>query len=220
MRVEQIYVTETGLRVHPDAVQQYVPGWTVFALFWLAQILALNLMGERTSGIATRVVASPVSSLAYVTGKLLPFMLVNLLQAVAMFGVGVGVLPLLGCPRLSVPNVPALVILTLAISLASLSFGLLLASLFRSSVLVGVASAAALIIMAVLGGIMVPKFIMPAAMQRLALFVPHGWALEGYLDVIMRGASTRAILPNVAALCGFAAPPFVVAVWRRRRAAS
>jgi ABC-2 type transport system permease protein len=217
MRVAQLYVDRAGVEVHPDAVQQYVPGWTVFALFWLSQILAVNLLNERSSGIGTRIVASPVSSLAYVTGKLLPFLLVNLLQAVAMFAVGVLVLPLLGCPRLAIHNVPALALLTLAISLASLSFGLFLASVFRSSVLVGVVSAAALIIMSVLGGIMVPKFVMPEAMQRLGLIVPHGWALEGYHDVLMRGAETRAILPHVAALCGFAAPPFAIAVWRRRR---
>lgn len=217
VEVEQIYVGSGGAHVHPDAVQQYVPGWTVFALFWLAQILANNLISERASGIHLRIVASPMSALSYVSGKLVPYLLVNLLQAVAMFGVGVTVLPLLGAPRLLVTNLPALALITVAISLTSLSFGLFLAACFRSQVLVGVGSAAALIIMAVLGGVMVPKFVMPAFMQRLSLFVPHGWALDGYLDVLMRGASVRDVLPNVGALCCFAALPFAVAVLRRSR---
>ena len=217
MKVEQIYVDRAGVVVHPDAVQQYVPGWTVFALFWLSQVLAVNLLNERSSGIGTRIVASPVSSLGYVTGKLVPFLLINLLQAVAMFAVGVLVLPWLGCPRLAIHNVPALALLTLAISLASLSFGLFLASIAHSGVQVAVVSAAALIIMSVVGGIMVPKFVMPEMMQRLSQLVPQGWALEGYHEVLMRGASIRAILPHLGALCAFAAPPFAVAVWRRRR---
>jgi ABC-2 type transport system permease protein len=100
----------------------------------------------------------------------------------------------------------------------SLSFGMFLASVFRSSVLVGVVSAAAMIIMAVLGGVMVPKFVMPELLQRASLLVPHGWALDGYLSILMRGARTEAILPNVGALVLFALPPFVVAVWRARRA--
>jgi ABC-2 type transport system permease protein len=131
--------------------------------------------------------------------------------------VGVLVLPWLGCPRLAIHNVPALALLTLAISLASLSFGLFLASIAHSGVQVAVVSAAALIIMSVVGGIMVPKFVMPELMQRLSLLVPQGWALEGYHEVLMRGASIRAILPHLGALCAFAAPPFAVAVWRRRR---
>ncbi|MBI4705416.1 MAG: ABC transporter permease [Deltaproteobacteria bacterium] len=214
--MERIYLSSAATAVAPNAVQLSVPGWTIFALFWMAQILALNLMAERTSGIQARIMASPVSSLGYVTGKTIPYLLLNFLQAVVMFAVGVWALPWLGCPRLAVTGVPALALLTLAVSLVSLAFGLLLATLLRSTLLVAVLSAALLIIMGIAGGIMVPKSLMPPIMQRLSLLVPQGWALEGYLDILVRGTSAGHVLPKVGALLGFAALPLFLVLWRRR----
>jgi ABC-2 type transport system permease protein len=63
---------------------------------------------------------------------------------------------------------------------------------------------------------MAPRYIMPDFMQQLGLLSPHTWALEGYHDVILRGATVTAILPTVGVLLAFAAVFFGLAAWRFR----
>jgi ABC-2 type transport system permease protein len=71
--------------------------------------------------------------------------------------------------------------------------------------------------MAALGGVMVPRAVMPAAMQTLGLATPHAWALTGYQSVLVGGAGLSGILGPVAALAGFAALFFGIALFRLRR---
>ncbi len=212
--VEQRYTSAQGKEITPNSVQQNVPGWTVFALFWIAQILAINLITERLTGAYARILVAPMSLLQYLLGKILPFFLINLLQAALMFAIGIYVLPWLGAPRLEIQNPGGVMLLTVAISFVSISFGLFLAAISRSSFMVASISAAALIIMTVIGGIMVPKFVMPAFMQQMSLVVPHGWALDGYLNLLVRHYATEDILPIVGVLCLYALGFFLVALLR------
>jgi ABC-2 type transport system permease protein len=53
---------------------------------------------------------------------------------------------------------------------------------------------------------MVPRLIMPEAMKTAGLLVPHGWALDGYFDVLVRSGTTVGdVAPEVCAILGFAA---------------
>jgi ABC-2 type transport system permease protein len=187
----------------PNSVQQNVPGWTIFALFWIAQILCINILGERQTGAFKRVMVAPISFARYMLAKTIPFILINIAQAVLMFALGVFILPMVGCPELVLRNVPALVLLTLTISFTAIGFGLMMASLSKTVFLSASVSASVLIIMTALGGIMVPRFVMPEVMQKMSLFVPHGWALEGYLNILVKHQTTYQILPHVGALALF-----------------
>ena len=217
LSVTQAYTSTRGRPVRPNSVQQSVPGWTIFALFWIVQILAVNIINDRQSGAFKRVLVAPISMWKYLAAKTVPFFIINLLQAVVMFSIGVFVLPFLGCPRLEITNVGALVALTVAVSVVSISFGLLMAAVSRTILFVAAFSTLVLVIMGVLGGIMVPKVIMPATMQRVSSYVPHGWALDGYLDVLVRGFGLEQVLHDIWALLGFAVVFFVLAMWRLGR---
>jgi ABC-2 type transport system permease protein len=124
------------------------------------------------------------------------------------------VLPWLGCPRLELGDPLALLLLTAAISPVVVAFGLFMASVSRSHFTVGVLTATLLVLMAIAGGIMVPKYLMPQSMQTLSLFLPHGWALDGYQLVLVRGAGPVDVLPQVGMLLLFAAGFFLLA-WNR-----
>lgn len=217
LRVGRSYVASQRAQGHPTAVQQSVPGWTIFALFWIGQILCINIISERESGAYRRILVSPVRLAHYVVGKVLPFVGINLLQAVFMFSIGVFLLPLLGCPPLSLGDPLALLLLTVATSLVSIGFGLLMAAVSRTVLFAASMSAALLVIMTVIGGIMVPKFVMPKVMQDLTLVVPQGWALDGYLDVLVRGYDLSEVVGEIAGLLAFAALFFTVAIARMKR---
>ena len=60
--------------------------------------------------------------------------------------------------------------------------------------------------MGLLGGCMLPRLMMPPAMKQIGHVVPHGWALDGYYDVLVRqGTSIADIAPSIGALLAFAA---------------
>ncbi len=203
--------------IEPNSVQQNVPGWTIFALFWIAQILCINILHERQTGAFRRVMVAPISFAKYMFAKTIPFAIINMIQALLMFALGVYVLPLVGCPELVIRNVPALAVLTVAISYTAIGFGIMMASLSKTVFLSASVSASVLIIMTAIGGIMVPRFVMPEVMQRMSLFVPHGWALEGYLDVLVKGQTLEDILPHVGALFLFGTGFVLFAMLRLHR---
>jgi ABC-type multidrug transport system permease subunit len=217
LTIERIYLGLDGAQVYPNSVQQNVPGWTVFALFWLAQVLAINMINEKLSGAYKRILVGPISIGVYITGKLIPFFIINLLQAVFMFGIGVFVLPLFGAPQLVINNLGAMALITVSVSCVSIGFGLFMASISRSVFFVASVSASVLIIMCVVGGIMVPKFLMPESMQRLSTFVPQGWALDGYLDILIKNVGIDGVTKHAGILFSFAAFLFLFALVRMSR---
>lgn len=204
--------------VRMSSVQANVPGWTIFGLFWIVQTLALSIIAERARGAYGRILVAPVSMASYLVGKAIPYACVNLVQAFLMFGIGIWILPLFGAPGLEIANVPATIVLTLGISACAIAMGMFMASMTRSALFAGSVAAVVLVIMTALGGIMVPRFIMPTFMQRLGLIVPHGWALEGYLDAVVRGHGALEVLPELGVLLAFAAGFFALALWRMRAA--
>ena len=197
------YTQEKETEDFPNSVQQNVPGWTIFALFWIVQIITLNIMIERQSGSFKRILISPISSFHYVIGKSIPFFIVNIIQAVFMFSIGVFILPLFGSPPLVIKNILGLLIITFGISLTAISLSFLLSSICKTVSLAASLTGAILILMTVFGGIMVPKFIMPKFMQNISLFIPHGWAFDGYQKILVKDYNIVQILPNFFVLLGF-----------------
>ena len=85
-----------------------------------------------------------------------------------------------------------------------MSFGLLVAQLVRTHEQATIVSGVMNIIMAAIGGIMVPRFLMPETMQTLAWISPMTWGMEGYLDLFLRGGTVVDILPECGGLAVFA----------------
>src|SRR5258708_3728207 len=69
------------------------------------------------------------------------------------------------------------------------------------------------------GGIMVPRFVMPEAMQKLSEVSPMAWALDAFHAVILRGGGAADIAAPCAKLLALATALFAAALWvhyRRR----
>jgi ABC-2 type transport system permease protein len=194
----------------PTATEQNVPAYTIFGVFFIVLTLASSFLQEKRDGTFQRILAAPLSKTALLIGKLLPYYLVNLIQIGLMFCVGVVVF------GIKLGNIPALVIVSLALAAAANGLGLLVAALGKTEPQVNGLSVLLAITLSALGGMMVPTFIMPNLMKTLSLFTPHAWALAGYHDIIIRGLGTKEVLTEMAVLLGFASFFFVVALWRFR----
>jgi ABC-2 type transport system permease protein len=72
--------------------------------------------------------------------------------------------------------------------------------------------------LALLGGAMVPLEVFPAAMQQAARLTPHAWAMEALAAARVAGAGLGDILPQLTVLLGFAVVFFAIAGMRFRHA--
>jgi len=73
------------------------------------------------------------------------------------------------------------------------------------------------IILGALGGIMVPKFVMPDFMQRVANISPMSWGLEGFLDILLRGGNVLDVIPESLLLVALAALSLMITSIALRR---
>jgi ABC-2 type transport system permease protein len=69
---------------------------------------------------------------------------------------------------------------------------------------------------AMLGGCMYPLELFPPAIQSAVRILPTTWAMQGMLDLGLRGGGLVDILPEAAVLLGFAVLFFSVGVIRFR----
>jgi len=200
---------------NPTSVQQNAPGWTLLAMFFLAIPLSVTLIKERAQGSLLRLQSMPVPTWVLFGGKIAPYLAINQIQLALILAVGVWGLPLLGGDRLTLGNAPgAIALLSVSASLAAIGFALLIATFARTPEQATTFSATTVMILAALGGIMVPKMVMPPAMQQLAELTPFSWGLEGFLDIFIRGGGVHEILPEVGRLLGFGAACFAFAILR------
>lgn len=203
----------------PTAVQQNVPAWLVFGMFFVVASLSNLFIQEKQCGALARLASLGVPTRVMIWSKALPYLCVNGLQAALMLVVGVWVMPLLGGDALSLQGINwgALVLVLLGVSMAAISMALALASLVRTSAQAATIGPVVNILMAALGGVMVPKFVMPDFMQKISEFSPMNWGLEGMLDVMLRGSDMAGVAQPVSRLMGFAVLMFFAAVLLFRR---
>ncbi|WP_422085949.1 ABC transporter permease [Variovorax sp.] len=205
----------------PTSVQQNVPAWLVFGMFFVVASLSSLFVQERSSGALGRLQSLGVSRFTLLASKALPYLGVNALQAVLMLAAGIWFMPLIGGDALSLAGIHwgALLLSLGAVSLAAVSLSLALACLVRSHAQAATIGPMVNVLMAAAGGIMVPKFVMPGFMQRLVEISPMNWGLEALLTVLLRGGGVADALPQIGRLAAFAAVMFLIAVFLFRRRA-
>jgi ABC-2 type transport system permease protein len=208
-------VTKRGSGPTPTSVQQNAPAWTLLAMFFLTVPLSVAFIREREQGSLFRLQTMSVPAWVVLGGKAVPFFLINMIQMFSILAVSVYVLPLLGGDRLELGNAPlALLLMGSSASLAAIGFGIAVAMYAKTAEQAASFSSATVMIMAALGGILVPKVVMPPLMQQLAVLSPLSWGLDGFLDVFVRGGGIVDILPKALGLLAFSAVCHGIAIRR------
>ncbi len=201
----------------PSAVQQNVPAWLVFAMFFSVVPLSNTLISERQQGTLRRLRTLPISRALPVIGKLVPYFFINQIQVLLMLAVGVYAMPWFGAESLTLGNsLLSLVVMSIALSSAALGYGILIAALARTTDQATTLGGVGNILLAALGGIMVPRFVMPETMQRIADWSPMAWGLDGFLDIFLRNGSLRDVLPEAGSLLLFGCVTMALAIYLQK----
>ena len=157
----------------PTSTQQSVPSWIVFGLFFVIIPMSTIFISERKQNTLMRLSTMNLSLPVLFGGKILPYMLINQVQVWLMIGVGMYIVPLFGAAPLTIGgSVLGLVLVSLSLSLSAIGLSILVAtavdSIEQATTIGGIIN----ILLGAIGGVMVPKFVMPEAMQTFSNISP------------------------------------------------
>ena len=188
----------------PTSTQQSVPSWSVFGLFFVIIPMSTIFISERKQNTLMRLSTMNLSLPVLFGGKILPYMLINQVQVWLMIGVGMYIVPLFGAAPLTIGgSVFGLVLVSLSLSLSAIGLSILVAtavdSIEQATTIGGIIN----ILLGAIGGVMVPKFVMPEAMQSFSNISPMSWGLEGFLDIFLRRGTVMDVLNESIALMLF-----------------
>ena len=195
-----------------------MPAWLIFSMFFVVIPISTTFILEKQYGTFQRLRTMPVPGSYILIGKLAPYLLINLIQTLLMFLVGIYILPLVGGQGITLgSNAWLLLPMTFSVSVLAISFALFVATLVKTTEQASATGGLSNIIFAAIGGIMVPTFVMPEMMQSFARLSPMNWGLEGFLEIILREGSFTSITPFIIKLLVFAIVFFSIALINYQR---
>jgi ABC-2 type transport system permease protein len=213
-RAATLKVEVVGGTGRPSSVQQNVPAWLIFGMFFVVMPISSLFIVERRDGTFARLVSQQVPFPMLLLGKVGPFFIINLGQTVLMLAAGRTLVPWLGGETLALPaRWDLLAAVAASTSLAAIGWGLLVAVCARTMEQATVIGGVGNILAAALGGIMVPRFVMPQTMQRWADWSPMAWALDGFHAIMLRDGGAADIAAPCLKLLALATVLLAASLW-------
>ena len=181
--------------------------WVFIPLFGISALFAY----ERQQGTLRRLLTTPASKATFLLGTITGQVAMALVQMLLLVGFGILVM------KLSWGREPlALFVILFTSALAAAAIGTTMGTFIKSE---GQASGLSVMfgmVFALMGGCWYPLELFPPAIQNAVKVLPTTWAMQGMLDLVLRGGGLRDILPEAAVLLGFAAIFLSLGVWRFR----
>mgnify|MGYP001447763124 FL=1 len=181
--------------------------WVFIPLFGISATFAY----ERATGTLRRLFTTPTRKATYLLGTLLCAVFWALVQMLLLVLFGTLVM------KLNWGHSPAaLAVMLISSALAASAIGVALGAFVKTESQAGGLSVMLGMVMALLGGCWYPLELFPAVVQQAVKILPTRWAMEGMLDIVLRGRGLSAVLPEAAVLLGFAALFYAIGIWRFR----
>lgn len=181
--------------------------WVFVPLFGISALFAY----ERQQGTLRRLLTTPSHKATFLLGTISGQVAMALVQMLLLVGFGILVM------RLNWGREPlALFLILLTSALAAAAFGTTMGTFIKTE---GQASGLSIMfgmVFALMGGCWYPLELFPPAIQNAVKVLPTTWAMQGMLDLVLRGGGLQNILPEAGVLLGFAVIFFSMGVWRFR----
>jgi ABC-2 type transport system permease protein len=194
---------------HYNGYAHSFAGMGVQFLLLMGVDMGLGLLLMRRLGLWQRLRAAPLSRATLLGSRIGSCALIALIVFSGVYAVAMSVFGV----RIE-GSVAGFVLVLVAFSLLTASFGLLIAAIGRTPEATRGLAILATLLMVMLGGAWVPSFIFPPWLQQASLLVPTHWAVEGLDAMTWRGLPFNAALLPVGLLLAFSAAFAGLALWR------
>ena len=196
--INEIPVSKDGTRATPNATQHNVPAWTIFAMFFVIMSLGGSVVREKVSGSFIRLKTLPTNYLVGIFSKQITYLAVTLLQAAVIFSMGIWLFPFFGLPALNLPSdLLALIIVTVVCGWCAVSYSICVGVFADTQEQANGFGAVSIVILAAIGGLMVPSFAMEGFAKTAANFSPMHWALQAYYSLFLEGGKLKDVVNNI-----------------------
>jgi ABC-2 type transport system permease protein len=179
--------------------------WVFIPLLGISQLFAL----EREEGTLRRLLVSPTRRAVYLLGTILGQVLTAGVQVSLLIAFGILVMKLNWGADLA-----GLAVLLGAFILAAAAFGTALGTAVKTSSQANGLSIMLGMVLAMMGGCWYPIELFPEFVRSAVRVFPTTWAMQGMLDLGLRGGGLAEIISETVVLLGFAGVFFVFGIWR------
>ena len=216
--ISEIPVSRDGSRNIPNASQHNVPAWTIFAMFFVVLSLGSGIVREKLNGSFVRLKTLPTNYLVALLSKQITYLGVTMAQAVLIFAIGIWVFPVVGLPRLELPaDWAGLILVSLLCGWCAVSYAICIGVFAQTEEQANGFGALSIVILAAIGGLMVPDFAMAGSFRTAMKFSPLHWCLEAYYGLFLEGGKLRDVWANVLSLFIIIAGLQGVTLWGLKR---
>jgi ABC-2 type transport system permease protein len=201
----------------PNSVEQSVPSWIVFAMFLVLIPFSTVFIVEKKQGTYKRLQSMRLNIFLFFAAKTFTYNIVNLFQGITLLLVGVYIVPLLGLDGLNIGDVPSVLLLLYVLSFAAVGFALFIAVVCKSTAQAVIIGGISNILLGAIGGIMVPKYIMPPLMQQISNISPMSWGFDAFIQLFLYDGKIGEIAQNLLFLLFFGVIMFIISLLIFRR---
>ena len=196
--INEIAVSKDGRGNIPNATQHNIPAWTIFAMFFVVISLGGSIVREKLNGSFIRLKTLPTNYLIALLSKQITYLFVCVGQAAIIFAIGIFLFPAMGLPALNLPaNLFALFIVTLICGWCAVSFAICIGVFAQTQEQANGFGAVSIVLLAAIGGLLVPAFAMPASFNTIIKLSPLHWCLEAYYGLFLEGGKLKDIAINI-----------------------
>ena len=216
--INEVPVSRDGNRTVPNASQHNVPAWTIFAMFFVVLSLGSGIVREKLSGSFTRLKTLPTNYLVALLSKQITYLGVTMIQAALIFAIGVWLFPYMNLPVLNLPaDLLGLFIVSFFCGWCAVSYAICVGVFAETQEQANGFGAVSIVILAALGGLMVPAFAMPDSFQTIIKLSPLHWCLEAYYGLFLEGGKLSDVWMNIIPLIVIEVLIQLVTVWGLKR---
>jgi ABC-2 type transport system permease protein len=201
-----------GKEIANPMATRSVGGWAMMFLLFTITGSATSLLDEKKSGVMIRILSAPVTRTQILWSKYLYNMSLGMIQLSVMF--------LFGYLIFNIDifsNLFNLFLIVLAASTVCTAFGMLLASIVKTTKQADGWGTFLILMMSAVGGAWFPVSLMPESIQFFSKLTIVYWSVEGFIAVLWRGAGFMEILHYLVILFGISIVINIISVYKFKR---
>jgi ABC-2 type transport system permease protein len=181
--------------------------WVIIPLLNISALFAY----ERSGGTLRRLLITPTRRATFVLGTIAGQVVAALVQMALLVLFGIFAM------RLDWGQSPAaLALMLLTTALVGAALGTLLGTCIKTERQASGVSILLGMLLALLGGCWLPLEIFPETVRTAVHILPTTWAMQGLLDVLVRGQDVLGVWLEAGVLLGYAVVFYAIGVWRFR----